>query len=330
MIELAGVQKVVGQRTELEVAALRVGAGEVVAVVGPADNGQVALFALLTGQAGPTAGQVRVAGVDPRRDRDELHRRVGVLLADNALYERMSARDNLLFHSRVRGLPAARADEVLAQVGLADHATVPAGRLPSGLARRLALGRALLHRPTVLILVEPLRDCDPASSALLTRLIRELAAEECAILILDREVAGLAELCQTVHELEQGRIVKSYTPLEERPADLPFRVPAYQEDKVILLNPADILYVEVEEGRTWLYTAEQRLPTHSTLADLEQRLTRSGFFRAHRSYLVNLQRVKEVTPYTRDSFTLILDDTVGTEIPLSKTAARELRGLLGF
>jgi ABC-2 type transport system ATP-binding protein len=143
-------------------------------------------------------------------------------------------------------------------------------------------------------------------------------------------VSGLADLCQTVHELEQGRIVRSYTPLEERPADLPFRVPAYEEDKVILLNPADVLYVEVEEGRTWLYTAEQRLATHSTLAELERRLGRSGFFRAHRSYLVNLQRVKEVTPYTRDSFTLILDDAVGTALPLSKAAARELRALLGF
>jgi ABC-2 type transport system ATP-binding protein len=72
------------------------------------------------------------------------------------------------------------------------------------------------------------------------------------------------------------------------------------------------------------------LPTHFTLNELEERLLRSGFFRAHRSYLVNLQHVKEVIPYTRNSFSLRLDDEAGTEIPLSKSAAGELRELLGY
>ena len=59
-------------------------------------------------------------------------------------------------------------------------------------------------------------------------------------------------------------------------------------------------------------------------------MSRSGFFRAHRAYLVNLQQVKEVIPYTRDSFTLRLKDAAGTEIPLSKSAERDLRDLLGY
>jgi ABC-2 type transport system ATP-binding protein len=79
-----------------------------------------------------------------------------------------------------------------------------------------------------------------------------------------------------------------------------------------------------------LHTNQDQVPTHLTLAELEQRLARSGFFRAHRGYLVNLQRVKAVVPYTRDSFTLLLDDAAKTEIPLSKGSARELRELLGY
>ena len=66
------------------------------------------------------------------------------------------------------------------------------------------------------------------------------------------------------------------------------------------------------------------------MSELEQRLSRSGFFRAHRGYLVNLQHVKEVIPYTRDSYSLRLKDPEGTKIPLSKTAARELRAILGY
>jgi ABC-2 type transport system ATP-binding protein len=73
-----------------------------------------------------------------------------------------------------------------------------------------------------------------------------------------------------------------------------------------------------------------QLPTQFTLTELEDRLVPSGFFRAHRAYLVNLQHVKEVIPYTRNSFTLVLDDPAESEIPLSKASARALRELLGY
>ena len=330
MIELLHLEKVLGQRTALQVHALAVKPGEVAAVVGPAGSGKSLLLALLSGQARATAGTVRVAGLDPLRDRQALNRTIGVLFAENALYERLSTRANLLFHCRLRGLSPARADELLAQTGLADHAAVPAGRLPPGLARRLAFARALLHRPRVLLLQEPFGNCDIASRDLLARLIREFAADGGTVLLLASETAGLPDLCQAIYALDQGRVTRVDRPQEESPAELPFRVPARLADKVVLLNPADILYATVEEERTWLYTAGERLPTPFSLSDLEQRLTRSGFFRAHRSYLVNLQRVREVVPYTPDSFALILNDPAGTDIPLSKAAARELRDLLGY
>ena len=91
-----------------------------------------------------------------------------------------------------------------------------------------------------------------------------------------------------------------------------------------------MLYAEAVSWRASLQTGDANLPTHFTLNELEERLSRSGFFRAHRSYLVNLQHVKEVIPYTRNSFSLRLDDPAHTVIPLSKTAAGELRDLLGY
>jgi ABC-2 type transport system ATP-binding protein len=107
-------------------------------------------------------------------------------------------------------------------------------------------------------------------------------------------------------------------------------IPAKLEGKVALVNPVDIMYVFAQDDRAYLQTTEDRFPTQFTLSELEKRLSRSGFFRAHRGYLVNLQHVKEVIPYTRDSFSLRLKDEAGTEIPLSKSAARELRELLGY
>jgi ABC-2 type transport system ATP-binding protein len=100
---------------------------------------------------------------------------------------------------------------------------------------------------------------------------------------------------------------------------------------VALLNPGDILFADVEEGRAILTTTSgDRLQTQFTLTELENRLKLKGFFRAHRGYLVNLQHVTEVIPFTRNSFSLRLDDEAETLIPMSKAAAANLKSLLDY
>jgi ABC-2 type transport system ATP-binding protein len=329
LIELTNLQKTIGQNPVIDVKALTVEPGEIAAIVGPEGSGRDALLDLLIGRTQPTMGSVRVAGVDPR-DQALFSRRAGVLFAADGLYETRSPLANMTFHAQLFGLPRSRAVEVLARVGLADQASAKLSRLSPGLLRRLAFGRAILHQPEVLLLVEPFARCDESSIALLSTLMRELAEDGAAALILADDEANLTALCDTIYVLSQGQIVESYRPLEERRAEQPFKVPAKLEDKVVLVNPGDVLYAVAEESRAFLQTVDGRLPTQFTLAELEQRLARSGFFRAHRGYLVNLQHVKEVIPYTRNSYSLRLDDADRTEIPLSKSAARELRELLGY
>lgn len=333
MIMISHLQKVDRATTLLEIETLTVAAGEITAVTGLTGLHKTTFLELLTGKIQPTAGTVRLAGIDPWQDRATFARRVGVLMADNGLYPRLSVRQNLTFFCDLYGLPHGRADAMLQLVGLQDQAKVPAEKLATGLARRLAMGRALLHQPQVLLLVQPFAECDLASTSLLERLIRVAAAEGTAVLLISRDLAGLRPLCQTVVEMENGRVAQQYRPAErESQTNLPFKIPARLEDKVVLVNPADIVYVAAEEGRTVLCTPDGRVPTHLTLNEVEQRLARSGFFRAHRSYLVNVQHISEVIAYTRNSYTLILQNGGDghVEIPLSKTAARDLREMLGY
>jgi len=330
MIEINSLQKVIDQNSVVDIEALKVEAGEIAALVGPIDSGNETLLELLTGQFRPTAGEVRLAGLDPLAEKVQFSRTVGVLFSEDNLYERMSPEGNLQFYCRLHRLPKARIAEVLKNVGLADRADVKVEKLPSNLKRRLSFGRAILHYPKVLLLVEPFANCDDTSVALMSGLIRQLAADGVATLILAEDTTKLDPLCDMIYRLEKGRIVDAYRPGDEPRAGLPFMIPAKQESKVDLVDPADILYVMARDDRTFLQTAEDLLPTQFTLAELEKRLSRSGFFRAHRSYLVNLQHVKEVIPFTRDSFTLRLKDKAGTQIPLSKSAAHELRKLLDY
>lgn len=331
MIALQKLQKVVEQRTALEIDALQVDPGQIVSIVGPSGSGNDVLLSLLTGQSRPTSGSVRVADCDPAADQLLFSQRVGVLFGEDTLYTTRSPRSNLAFHARLRGLPSKRVDEVLALVGLADHGRAKYDQLSSGLRRRLAFGVAILHQPQVLLLEEPFARCDDASISLLSRLIGQHAADDGTVLILANTDSYLERLAHTIYELDQGHVVAQRRPQEEpSEAALPFKIPVKLEGRVALVNPADILYVVVEEGRSYLQTQVERLPTQFTLIELEERLARSGFFRAHRAYLVNLQHVTEVIPYTRSSFSLRLDDAEGSKIPLSRDAARELRELLDY
>ena len=329
VIEIQNLQKTIDGITVVDIPSLEVSAGQVVALIGPPEGGKESLFELLTGRERPTLGTVRLAGIDPYTDREAFSRRVGVLFPDDNLYARQSVAGNLKFYSRLYRLPRTRIPEILDQVGLADQANSRVDGLSPSLARRLAFGRAILQEPQALILAEPHTSCDESSAALISRLIQAQAKSGVAVLILGGDLTNLMGMCDALYRLEAGRAIER---IEETRGDpgLPFMIPARLEGKVALVDPSEILFVSAQDDRAYLQTTEDRLPTQFTLTELEKRLAPSGFFRAHRSYLVNLQHVKEVIPYTRDSFTLRLKDQEGTEIPLSKTAARELRELLGY
>jgi ABC-2 type transport system ATP-binding protein len=330
MILLTDLQKVLDQATVVDIPSLRVKSGEIAALFGTVDCGKDILFQLLIGRLRPTNGSVKVAGLNPYHDHRAFSQYVGVLFLEDTLYKRLSAIENLQFYGRLYHLPKARSFEVLEQVGLADQAITNAEKLSSGLSRRLALGRAILNNPRVLLLADPFAGCEQTSTELISQVVRKQAQSGAAVLIFTHDMTGLEKLCDTVYHLDKGRVVESYKPQQEQLRNRPFMIPARAQDKIILIDPAEILYVFAQEDRTYLQTQDERLPTQFTLTELEKRLSRSGFFRAHRAYLVNLQQVKEVIPYTRDSFSLRLKDAAGTKIPLSKAAERELRELLEY
>jgi ABC-2 type transport system ATP-binding protein len=331
MIEIKNLQKVISGRNAVDIPVLSIQEGEVAALVGSAGSGKRTLFQLLSGKIQPTAGKVTLAGVEPFRKSRQLSQFTGFLLEQDGLYPTMTPRSNLEFQARLYGLSSSRVDEVLRAVGLADHARENTQRLSSSLLRRLAFGRGILHDPRLLILFEPFQDCDGMTVELLGDIITDLAVQGKTILILSTNHPALRTICDTLYILEQGRITGSAHPRDEQEEGFPFKIPVRTEDKtIILLNPADVLYAYALEGKTSLVTMDGEYPTQYTLTDLEERLIRSGFFRAHRGYLVNLQHVREVIPFTRNSFSLRLNNPAQTEIPLSKSAARELSELLGY
>jgi ABC-2 type transport system ATP-binding protein len=331
MIEIRELQKIGGGNASIDIPVLDVGQGEIAALVGPTGSGKSLLFDLLAGRTRPTAGTILLAGENPYLARDQLSQIAGFLFAEDAIYQQFSPLANLEFQCQLYGLPKSRAAEVLALVGLGDQANSKPNQLSSSLLRRLGFGRAILHLPKVLLLMEPFARCDQTTIRLLGNLMRDQAEAGRTLLIMATERSNLESLCSVIYILNQGRIAETLHPQEIQESSFPFKIPAKLEDKkVVLINPAEILYAYAREGRAYLVTGEGHLPTQFTLSEMEEKLSRSGFFRAHRAYLVNLQHVKEVIPFTRNSFSLRLTDPQNTEIPLSKSAAGELSELLGY
>jgi ABC-2 type transport system ATP-binding protein len=330
MIKIKNLSKIINGRTVLDIGEIHIESGEIAAVVGTADSGLDILLNLLTGKAAPSSGEIKLDGLIPGRNQKTLNEKMGVLFPEDSLYQNQSAEKNLLFFGRLYGLPHERITEILRQIGLADQAKTKVGELPSGLSRRLAFGRTLLHQPLILILSCPFARCDEDSLRLIYRLIRQQADQGKTLLILDEDTANLEGLCSRIYLLKKGRIEKILEESEPQLSDLPFKIPVKLEGKVILLNPGDILYAEASQGYTLLITKDSKLQSQYTLQELEERLKGAGFFRAHRSFLVNLQHVQEVIPYSRNSFSLRLSNNENTEIPLSKNSAADLRDLLNY
>lgn len=335
MLQVRRLEKVIENHTVLSIDALDINAGEVVAVIGPVNSGKSLLVRLLSGVLPPGGGSIMLNG--QHISTPAVRKCVGVLFEEDLLYERLTAQGNLEFYCQMHHIPKSRMNEVLALVGLSDQAHKPATKLSPSAQRRLAFARVLVSKPSILLLDQPIIRADMDTQLLFARLIIQAASDGATVLVTDEDLSWAGKCCTRVVELEDGRIVNTRT-IETgqgqeptAPERLtPFKVPARKDDRILLYDPGDILFATSRDGKTYLRTATEEATTNLTLQELETRLAGRGFFKAHRAYLVNLQHIKAVIQFTRNSYTLQLNDKQETMIPLSKQSEKELQSLLGY
>ena len=205
-IRLERVTKAYGDRAAIDGLSLAFTAGSSVALVGPNGAGKSTLLALIAGLVRPTSGTVTVHG-SPCDQRHGPSPAVGVLTHRTMLYDRLTGRENLVLHARLRGLPAGRVAGVLAQVDLASAADRPAGEYSHGMRKRLALARVLLHDPEVLLLDEPFAGLDPEARQRLGELLDALRGST-TILFTTHDLDSAAAHADEVLHLDAGHMVR--------------------------------------------------------------------------------------------------------------------------
>jgi ABC-2 type transport system ATP-binding protein len=198
---------------------LEVAAGSVFGFLGPNGSGKTTTIRLLLGLLEPSAGRAVVLGLDPVLEGDAIRRRSGALLEHAGLYERLSAARNLEFYARIAGLRGperdARIRELLEGFGLWERRDEPAGRWSRGMKQKLAIARALLHRPELVFLDEPTAGLDPVAAAALRDDIAGLAAREgTTVFVTTHNLAEAERMCARVGVVRRGRLLAVGTPAE--------------------------------------------------------------------------------------------------------------------
>ncbi len=283
---------------------------------------------------------------------------IHVIYDDETYYEYMRVKDYLNFFRKIYE-KGSTVDEVMMHMGLRDLANLRIKKLTLCQKRRLSYARELLSFPDVLIIQEPLHNLDRESFTLVMQALLIMRNANVAILNTSTKLKDVLLTGDQVYRIDEDGITAFKSVADRRIQEINLlhekvlldneseqeidsnklnefkqfkinKIQAKLEDRILLIDPNEIDYIEVVQGVCQLSVKGERFNCPNSLSELEERLLHMGFFRSHRSYIVNLQRVCEVLTWSRNSYSLGLDDKSKSIVPLSKGRLPELKKILSI
>jgi ABC-2 type transport system ATP-binding protein len=207
-----------GQKPAVDGLSFAVRRGEVFGLLGPNGAGKTTTVGVLTTRVRPTSGQALVEGVDVVADSQRARQLLAVVPQRNNLDRALNVRQNLLFHAAYHGIGRAErtrlADEVLARMGLTDHANSLVDKLSGGQAQRLMIARSLMHRPKVLFLDEPSTGLDPQARLFVHDRVTTLRADGVTVVLTTHDMDEAQKLCDRVGIVDHGKLLALDSPGE--------------------------------------------------------------------------------------------------------------------
>ena len=259
VIETSGLTKRYGQLTAVDNLNLAIKKGEIYGLLGPNGSGKTTTILMLLGLTEPSAGQVRVLGLDPARQPLSVKAHVGYLPDSVGFYDNLTARENLIYIAKLNGLKRAEAyrriDAALERIGLKQVAEKPVGEFSRGMRQRLGVAELIIKEPQIIIMDEPTLGLDPEATRSFLELIRNLKEDGITFLLSSHLLQQVQSVCDRVGLFRNGRIV-----LEGTVSELARQV----------LGDAYRIFVEVEQPNPEVEAALRELP-HVTDVRLDGR-----------------------------------------------------------
>lgn len=256
-----------------------------------------------------------------------------VYLRNIGLYEHMRVREYLSFFANLtkhRNL----LEPAIEAMHLADIGTIKLSQCTDSQKVRVRIAGQILLDCQTIFMVEPLRDLEEAAMKMVVSWMSYEIEQGRRIISVSPSLKEIC-LCPGDHYFlsETGiRLVDQEDPSESDEGDslLLNKLSVKSEGNIFLFNPEDIDYIEANDGKCYVYVRKEGYVSQLTLDELEQKLKNFGFYRCHRSYLVNIQKVTEIVRWTRSSYSLRLANYKEFMVPLSKAKIQELKDTFQF
>jgi ABC-2 type transport system ATP-binding protein len=315
-----------------------------VAAIHSSLNIRVALLNMLLGKVPISNGSILVSGENITQHERLHEKQIGICFFDQGLYDRLTVMDHIKFFKQLYASELDM-DQVLQLTQLGTLRSKKVNKLTYSEKRRVHFAQLLLKNPTLFIFEEPDLNVDVETKRVFLNILEHLKREQKGVLVLTGIMESAITIADSVYRLNEDGIHKiemedekdneSEPKVVEQEEAIPTafnfnKVPTKVNEKIILFDPPEIDYIESNDGQSHVYIKGESFPSVFTLNELEDRLKPYGFFRCHRSYIVNLQKVREVITWTRNSYSLVLDDKPKSTIPLSKTKMTQLKEMLGL
>lgn len=267
VVQISDISQKFGEKTVLKNINMNVEKGEILGLLGPSGAGKTTLIKILTGQLKPTSGTAAVFGKDSSSLTGKDYRRIGMMMDNFGLYDRMSCYDNLLFFAKLYGISKAKIAESLERVGLLEAKKTVASNLSKGMRSRLLLARVLMTEPQILFLDEPTSGLDPATTEEIHKVILEEKKKGVTIFLTTHNMAEAEKLCDHIALLNDGNIVEY-----DEPKEICRRYNHQKRILVHLYNGTDLVLAQDKESMEQLarYWEQEAIETiHSTEPNLE-------------------------------------------------------------
>ncbi|WP_042142218.1 LytTR family transcriptional regulator DNA-binding domain-containing protein [Paucisalibacillus sp. EB02] len=325
---------------------LAVNAGEVVAIHSNL-NIRVSLLKMFLGKLPLGKGEIKVVGNKLEKRQKISDYQLGISFFEQELYQRLSVQDNLKFYSQLYS-SSQSIDNVLMLTQLNTLINKAVHKLTFSEKRRVHFAKILLEDPFLYIFEEPELNVDLETKRVFLNVLDHIKEKGKSALILTGNMENAITVSDVVYRLDdeglhQVEMLDEVAPTVEEAEEVPDKeeedtpitvnfnkIPTKINEKIVLFDPPEIDYIESNDGQSNVFIKGEAFPSTFTMNELEERLMPFGFFRCHRSYIVNLQKVREVITWTRNSYSLVLDDKPKSTIPLSKTKMTQLKEMLGL
>ncbi|TFE02411.1 LytTR family transcriptional regulator DNA-binding domain-containing protein [Jeotgalibacillus salarius] len=254
---------------------------------------------------------------------------------NDGLALRLTVEETFRYHKDLSGVTIP-IEDMIALFGLQHEKKTKVKDLSESCRNCLSFLRPFLYSKDLLIIEEPFDRLDEEGRKVMAQLISRIKEQEKTILLLGHNLEELLIVTEDLYRIDQNGFHKmdfnegTASPAEEeQPVIRIEKIQTKHEGKTILFNPPEIDYVESVDGSAQVNVAGKGYNCTLTLQELEKQLRPYGFYRCHRSYIVNLQKVREIITWTKNSYSLKLNDRESSVIPLSRAKLAELKELLG-